>query len=332
MGRRAREPEISVVVLAQRDSAQLRLMLRSLRAQSVAPRLGLIVVTPADRPLALRPEDVEGLHGAEIVEVVPVAPEGAAKAAGVRAARSPLVAFAEDHSYPAPGWAAAMIEAHRELEDAAVVGPVMGNANPDSAVSWGCFLIYYGHWLAGRGRERVGHVPANQSCYKRAALLAYGERLAELLQSESVLHWDLAARGQGVVLDSAARVFHLNHSNLTSATREYFWASRIFAASRAAGWRAPRRACYALGSPLLPAVRLRRVLRETRRAALEASVVARALAPALLILGAGAAGELLGYATGPGDADARLADMLRHSARLVSRADLAQVARLQEAR
>ncbi len=206
----------------------------------------------------------------------------------------------------------------------------MDNANPDRAASWGCFLVFYSQWLSARGRQFVSHLPANQSCYKRRCLLAYGDRLAGMLQAESVLHWDLARGGQRLVLEPSARVFHLNYSDLAVVLREYFLASRVFAANRAAGWRPLRRACYALGTPLLPAIRLPRILRDARRAGLRPAVVGRALPPAALILCAGAAGELLGYGLGGGAAGIRLSAMFRDSHTLVTPADLEQVTRLQE--
>ena len=44
-----------------------------------------------------------------------------------------VVAFGEEHCFPEPGWAQALIDAHRE--DYAAVGPAMHNANPDTIVS-----------------------------------------------------------------------------------------------------------------------------------------------------------------------------------------------------
>lgn len=62
-----------------------------------------------------------------------------ARAAGIRQANAPVVAFVEDHSYPDPDWAERLIEAHRKLW--AAVGPVMMvNANPATMISWPIFL------------------------------------------------------------------------------------------------------------------------------------------------------------------------------------------------
>jgi hypothetical protein len=55
---------------------------------------------------------------------------------------------------------------------------------------------------------------------------------------------------------------------------------------------------YTLGSPLLPAIRLRCILADARRASLGAGLLWRALPGLSLALCASAAGELLGYALG----------------------------------
>ncbi len=84
--------------------------------------------------------------------------------------------------------------------------------------------------------------------------------------------------------------------------REYLLASRVFASERRRNWGCFRRTVYAAGSILLPLIRLKRILDEALQAGLKARVLAGACGPALLILCAGAAGEMLGYALGPGRA------------------------------
>jgi len=304
-------PQISVVVVLQCGSKAFRLALARLRAQSVASALECIIVAPSRKELNLAPEELEGFFTHRILELGPLEGEGAAKAAGVAAARAPLVAFMEDHSYPDPCWAEALIEAHRR-GDFAAVGPVMLNANPGSAVSWGCFLVFYGPWMAARPQQEVRHLPANQSCYRRDVLLEYGSRLSEMLQSESVLHWDLLARNQRLHQEPAARVYHLNYSRYGPMLFEYYLSSRVFAANRARAWGIPRRIVYALGSPLIPLIRWRRIVQDAARAALPARILRRAFPALALALVAGAAGEALGYAFGDRRAAERLMRFVRN--------------------
>jgi hypothetical protein len=258
-----------------------------------------VLVVSSGKDVGGAAETLKGLHGSKIVEIDTMRSEGEAKAAGVRAAGAPLVAFQEDHSFPERTCAENLIEAHRR-GDFAVVGPVMRNANPISAVSWGCFLVYYGTYMWARPESELRHLPANQSCYRRDLLLEYGSRLADMLEAEAVLHEDLLARGHRLAQEPSARIYHLNVSRQGSVSKEYFLASRVFAAERASGWGFLRRAVYAVGSPLLPLIRPSRILRDARRAELDRSVLRGAFASVLLTLCAGAAGEMLGYALGAG--------------------------------
>ena len=258
-------PKMSVIMVVRCDSVHLRWALQGLRNQTVASSLECIIVTSLRKEQTGLSEALEGLPRLRTVELGPFASEGAAKAAGVAVARSALVSFIEDHSCPHARWAETLLAAHRRGEFAAV-GPVVLNANPDSSASWGCFLVYYGTWAWARPQNEVKHLPANHSCYRRDVLMGYGPRLPDMLQAESVLHKDLLATGHRLVQEPAAKAYHLNYSRPGSILREYVLASHVFAAERAAHWGFLRRAVYAVGSPLLPLIRLPRVLADARRA------------------------------------------------------------------
>lgn len=315
------DPTVSVIVVAERYSECLRLTLESVGAQTIAPELECILVTRSRDGLALAGDAVQGLHSFRIVEDSAMDDAGKAKAAGVRVAKAPLVAFIEDHSYPDPGWAEALAKAHASAP-AAAVGSMVLNANPTSHASWGCFLVYYGMYMQARPPEHVRHLPGNHSSYRTDVLLEYGSRLPEMLQAEITLHAELRARGMTLRQEPAAKVFHLNYARVGPATREYYLASRVFAAQRRRQWAAARRLVYACGSPLLPLIRLKRILAQARGAGLSAGVTAGALGPALLILCAGAAGEFLGYAMGIGGAKAALMRLEREHSGLFARQDL----------
>jgi hypothetical protein len=315
---------LSVIVVAHRDSENLRLALRRLGSQTIASRIECILVVPSEQDLTSAVAPLGGIHFSQVVAIQPGTSEGEAKAAGVAAARAPLVAFMEDHSYPAHTCAETLVRAHGD-GDYAAVGPVIRNANPRRGRSWGCFLAFYGTWMTVPPEGEVEHLPANQSCYRREVLLEYGPRLSGMLEAESVLHADLRARDRKLRLEPKARVYHLNYSRLVPAVSEYYLASRVFAARRAAGWPVFKRAVYTLGSPLLPLVRSLRILAEVRRAAIQPRTFLTALAPLLLILSAGAAGEMLGYSLGTGTAAERLMKFERERDAAFTSADLEAV-------
>ncbi|HSW51450.1 MAG TPA: glycosyltransferase [Bryobacteraceae bacterium] len=321
------DPALSVILVTEAGSECLRWTLECLAGQSIAPELECILVTRAGSGLADLTAGLERLHSHRILEQETLHDGGKAKAAGVWAARAPLVAFVEDHSYPDPLWAEAMIKAYSRGAFAAV-GPVVLNANPATAASWGSHLVYYGMYMQAGSGEQAGHLPGNQSSYRKSVLLEYGPRLPDLLQSEIALHGELIERGMSLRLEAEAKVYHLNYSSLGPAVREYFLASRVFAVGRRRRWGVVRRAVYAAGCLLLPFIRMRRVLGYARRAALPQRVVAAASWPSWLILCSGAAGEAWGYALGTGGAKAALMRFEREHASLFTAADLEQIVRI----
>jgi hypothetical protein len=230
---------------------------------------------------------------------------GNGKAAGVKAARAPLVVFSENHCRVTPDWAKALIETHGRREFAAV-GPVVFNANPDSVVSWACFLAFYGPWMEHLSGKNMNHLPGNQTCYRREILMSYGQDLADVLEAESLLHWDLVDKGYQLRLEPKAAVGHINPTRLYSLMEEHYLGSRIFAYLRTRRQSAFRRFVYTIGSPLIPMIRLRRIVQEIRGARLNIGILWRALMPTIINLCVGAAGEMTGYALGVGEARQRL--------------------------
>jgi len=65
-------------------------------------------------------------------------------------------------------------------------------------------------------------------------------------------------------------------------------------------WSLPRRIVYAGGSPLIPLLRLRRVLPQMRRTRAGGSLIPRVLPVMAMILAVHAAGEAVGYLFGMG--------------------------------
>jgi glycosyltransferase involved in cell wall biosynthesis len=313
------QPLMSVVVVTPDAYATVRKSIRHLRAQKLRGRLEVVLVAPSAEGLQLDASEMRDFFDYKIVEVGPVGSTARARAAGVRAASAPVVALVEDHAYPAPGWAEALINRHREQW--AAVGPVMSNANPRSTTSWTNLLIEYAQWLdPAEGGERE-HLPGHNGSYKRDVLLQYGERLEAMLDAESILHWDLRARGYRLWLEPKARTFHQNFSVASASIPLRFNGGRLFAAARARAWPLWRRALFTCAAPLIPAVRCCRIVRELSRPGRPRRLLPRVL-PALLVgLACDGAGELVGYALGPGDAMRKLSDMEFHRERYLCEKD-----------
>jgi hypothetical protein len=252
------------VILATPDRYDtIRKTVRHLRKQTVRDRLELVIVAPDARALAVDQANLTDFCRVRVVEVGPISSIGSANAKGIREATAPLVALAEDHAFPAPHWAEALIAAHREPW--AAVSPVIRNANrPRSRIAWADFLIGFGEWTVPGAAGVLERLPGNNGSYKRALLLEYGADLERLMETETLLHQSLRRKGHRLYLDAGAQVFHLNFEKVSSFFRVRFCSGRVYGAARAQGWSLPYRLLYACGTPLIPLVRYWRIRRQWR--------------------------------------------------------------------
>lgn len=308
-------PELSVVVVAPDRYDTIRKTLRHLRAQTVSTQLEIIMIMPSAEGLDLDAASRDFFQ-VRVVDVGKIGSSARAAATGIRQASAPVVALLEDHCYPDPGWAEALIEAHRQPW--AAVGPAMANANPGSMISWADLFFDYGRWVEPAAPGPVDDLPGRNSSYKRAILLDYGSELEVMLEREGGLHRDLQAKGHRLYLEPAAKAYHMNVSLPSSYIRQRFHAGRMYAATRAQHkrWSPVRRLLYIGGTPVIPFVYLRRILREIRRSGYWGRLLPQIL-PALIVgLVVSAAGALVGYAFGIGDAEQHLSHFesyrLRH--------------------
>ncbi len=215
----------------------------------------------------------------------------------VQAATAPLVVFAQAHAFPRPGFGAAVLAAHA-AGSWAVIGPAMANANPATLASRVAMWFAYGRWMDGPPRGPAPDVAGHNSAYDRAALRALGDDLASLLEAGWQLQVELAARGRRCFLEPAACVEIVNPSTLPAFLAHAFHLGRAVAAKRSRRWSAPRRWSYALGAPLIPLVRLGRIVADGVRR--DTHVPWRGLPLLTVGLAASAAGELAGFLRGPG--------------------------------
>lgn len=312
-------PKISVIILTPDCYETIRKTMNCLRAQTVHEQLEIIIVASSANGLIDGEAELAQFKNVRVVEIGPMNSTPSARAVGVRHASAPVVAFAEDHSYPDQNWAESLIAAHRGPWVA--VGPAMGNANPGTTLSWANLAIEYGPWLYPVAAGPVNHLPGHNCSYKRDLLLAYGSELEEMLEAETVLHWDLRAQGHRLYLSPVTKTFHLNLSSLRSTIRLRFLAGRSFAAARARNWSALRRLFYGAAGPLIPLVRLPRVLRDLRRADQLWRLLPHVLTLSAFALASDAAGEMVGYFFGGGHANQILSEMEFHRQRFLCERD-----------
>ena len=312
-------PLISVVVITPDSYETVSQVMRHLHAQEIRKEMEILLCVPTRAALGPERPEWKDFADVQVLEIGEIRVIAQAKALAVQKACAPVIAFAEEHAFPAKGWARALVERHREPH--AVVGPVMVNPNPRMAISWANFLIEYGPWMAPGTSEIRSHLPGNNSSYKRDVLLSLGNRLASALDAETLLQWELGAAGRTLFLESRAVTRHLNITRVASFRRVHFQYGRMFAAQRAASWRAIRRFLYGLGSPLIPAIRFIRHVPDIRR---NPKLPCRSLSFWMYValgLFDSARGECVGYLTGPGDSREHIFELEFHRLRHLDPAD-----------
>ena len=295
-------PELSVVMVTPSSFEMLRQSLGHLREQTARERLEIVLVAPSRDGFERLEPELEGFWGHQVIEA-DFRTTGTALARGFRASTGPVVGYVEEHSFPEPGWAEAMIEAHRGPW--AAVGVGMMNANPESALSWAALLIAFGGSVEPQVSKEVEVLPSHHTHYKRAALAPYEDRLEEMLELEAVLYEDLRRRGERLYLAAGARERHINVSALRSFVEGVYFGGRTFGAARVHDddFSALQRLLYSAAGPLIVMVKLRRVIGEIRRIKRSRELIPRILPALLLGLTGFQLGELHGYVTGsPGAA------------------------------
>jgi predicted dehydrogenase len=314
-------PLMSVVIVTPDDFRTIRKTMSHLQAQTVRERLEIVIVAPSRAGLCMDEQAMPGFARTTLVEAGQVTSIGRANAAGIRRATAPIVVLAEDHCFPDPNWAERLIAAHDGPWVA--VGPGVRNANPGTCVSWADLFIGYGPWLIPADAKEADFLPGHNSSYRRDVLIDYGDRLEGMMEAETLLHWDLRARGYRLFHETSACVAHTNFSLWSSWLPLQFSNGRHFAACRARPMSRFQRSIYACGSPLIPAVRLSRMIRCVlqRRSGQLLGRLLTCLPAVTVGLILDACGQMMGYALGPGDSQDRLARYEFHRIRHITSRD-----------
>jgi hypothetical protein len=234
-----------------------------------------------------------------------------ARLAGVRAASAPVVAFIEDHCFPDPDWAERLIEAHRGPW--AAVGYGIRNANPETYVGRASGLIDYGPWANLEAAAGPTHaLPGNNVSFKREALRAFEDQLADLLSPDQVIFEELHRQGMPMYLDAQVRVAHTSFIKLSFQLRANHAYGRLHAAKRARAfaWSRRRRLFYGLLAPLSsPVLRTLYFVRQARSRPELLTAFLEALPVAWSAFTWGAIGASAGYLFGAGASERILTEL-----------------------
>src|SRR5215813_6201926 len=109
------DAQMSVVLVTPDRYDAIHKTLEHLRAQTVLDQLEIVIVALSAATLNFDAAELSAFGRVRVIEVGEIKSTGRAIAAGVQEASAPVVTYAEEHSYPAPGWAEALIKAHRQF-------------------------------------------------------------------------------------------------------------------------------------------------------------------------------------------------------------------------
>lgn len=250
-------PDLTAVLIAGANRTRALKALRSILHQNIIDQMEVLVVDYV--PPGTAPMEGCDHPSVRVLQIPPPALFGELRAAAVREARAPIVAFLEEHCLALTGWAEALLKAHEEPW--AAVGGEVYNANAGAGFSNITHLSSYTDWLPGGERREMGMLPGHNTSYKREILLRYDANLADLLMSETNLQWRLTQDGYRLLFDPAVQFAHNNESRPKSWLVYYYW-SRYLGATRVKefNWPQWKRLAYAVLSPLSPWIRTARLL------------------------------------------------------------------------
>ncbi len=228
--------------------------------------------------------------------------------AGYQAAQGEVVAITEDHVYVEPDWIERILDVHRRYPNAGAVGGAVLNHTDEKLVDWAAFFLTQGPFmppLQNGVADRISG-PANVSYKKRVLDRLHGDEEQGVID---FLELPAALEGEDLVADDSIRVRHNQSQGLRGTSLAEFDNGRTIAGYRR---REMTRGDWLriAASPVLPAYRAVRQMRIVRAKQMQDGMttmrMAKVLPAHVWFQYCAMAGELLGYATGPGDSPRRL--------------------------
>ncbi|MFN8380122.1 MAG: hypothetical protein U0452_15785 [Anaerolineae bacterium] len=274
-------PELSVVLIVNRRRERGARALGAILAQSAIARLEVLLFDFGHKVFPPLP----GSEHPAVTTIVVQKPSslGAVRLLAFQQSSSPWVAFTEEHVQVLPGWAEALLD-RIEVGEWAGIGSEVRNLRSESRMGDAFYVLNFGRFSAPADEGPCAVLTGNNAAYRRDAVLALGVDLPDLLEMEPLLNWRLTKHGHILGIEPRARIVHANEPDLLAFVEANFVFSRLFGALRgnAQGWSRATRIVWAASAPVLPLIRLARLLRfvaARRPAALGAVLLS---SPALL--------------------------------------------------
>jgi hypothetical protein len=297
------QPALSILLATPDNFATLRRTVDALRRQTIAGELELIFIIQSAGSLNATAGELAGFHSHQIVEHPVAGRLAEARAAGIRAARSPFVVIGEDHSFPHRRWAERLVAAHRR--GYRVVGATLCNPRPKSSIGWADMISSFLPYIHPARGGVCPMLPGHNTSYDRELLMAQGERLADFMQSETVLHLELSGGGEKLWLERKALATHFNLVEPTRFIYHKWLGGILFGAIRSREWPLGRRVMHGLLAPVIPGLRLWRMRHGLAWLHKHHHCVVRAFPWLVVALVCHGAGEGIGTLFGEGNALSR---------------------------
>lgn len=233
------ETRLSVVFAARGRFSNIRKTLECLLGQSAVSKIEFILTSDSPDLLHEAEEFVSSraLFAKTVFLSHPEKDLAGARLHAAARATSDLLAFAEDHCFQEPNWAAELLAAFDSSDDILAAAPLIRNPNPASAVSRAQFVLSHGILepvQITNSIEPCDKLPWHSTVYRTRIFVAAASEPG-LLQAESFLQEKIGSTRDRprFVRCTRSTVFHVNMTKLWPALRHSFHGGRIFGSERA---------------------------------------------------------------------------------------------------
>lgn len=293
-------PQLSVVVPSVNGEWALGPTLDALRRQA---RVALEVLVVDRLGNGVRRWLRDRYPEVRVVEVSPGTTIPEMRHQAFRVATAPSIAVIEDHVIVPDDWAECLLRA--QTPSTPVVAGAVDNAATERLVDWSAFLCEYSHCIPPLEGGTVQWLTGNNVVYPRDLL----ERFAEITGSgawENRLHDAIRDSGIALTCHPEIVVGHKMHYTVGEYLSQRFLYARSYAGARVRGAGVVRRAFYGAAAFALPAVLYFRTVSRVLAKGRYRRELLKSLPLIAMFVVAWAAGEVVGYWTGPGHSLAKV--------------------------
>lgn len=289
-------PKLSIVIAAVNGPELLSQTLDAIDQLPERSQIEVVVVgteaVSAKAVLNGRPESCRVIIGGCLKDGIP-----RLRHSGVMAANGQFIAILEDHVDVDKNWASTIFKFMADPSVSAVGGRV--DSGQDGWVNWGVFLADYARYIGPVAEGDHADLPGNNIAYRRDALLAHADSLAEG-KWESWVNAKLAGEGYRLVSTNQMVVRHCKRFKLSEFLRLRWHFGRSYAGMRIRELGPAKRAIYGVGSAILPVMLTVRATRLLATRDIPRFKLAKCWPLIAIVMTVGAAGECFGYLFGPG--------------------------------